>query len=280
MLQAGIGPDDVYEFYRVAQAIGRRVVLDWIRTDRRRQTVAERRAVELSDLANELAREEAEEVNEFDRLEWRLALEQATDHPRLKPGQRRAAQLLLRGGPYSVAERKVLSRAKDSLGDVFKGLFAGATLRWSRLRQRLHTPAPVAAPLAAAVATATLIGVFPMSGAIPDRPPSLGSPPRVAVGTLARTAGDAAGVVRPDPPAPHRLRVEPVRAATPTDTTRRASAVRAKAALPGRGSGTAEAGLGVVPHDEHWASVPIECRGTVIGAACTVASLVPSPPTP
>jgi DNA-directed RNA polymerase specialized sigma24 family protein len=283
MLHAGMEPSSTRDFYRAAQAIGRRVVLDWLRTEARRREVRRRRAGELQTLAADLERDEARERDEFDAFEWRLALRQAMEHPALTPAQRRAVSLMLRGGPYSPAERNVLYRARDAVREIFDGMFVGVALKFSRWRERVTSPPPAFAPLVAAAATAAAIGVFPASSASVD---SGAVQPSLVERSDTPTARDLAV----SSPATRHLAIAPVgdrdplssgRPARPSrERSAEAPLVGAHATIPRGSDGGADARVAVLPNDEHWGSVPVRCESAVGRAVCAAAVVFPAPPTP
>ena len=264
------------DFVRLADAYARNV----FREQRRRAGATD------VPVATSLETEDERGSAGFGTVELRVLLSS------LSPGQRRAILLMLRGGPYTPAERQVMSRVREKLREVFEGfdgLAVWAFVRWNRVRGRLSNPPP-AIPALAAVVTAASLGGFYVSGAAvssPDGRPT-GSPrASVAGGPLPNpaalptrdsvlTASHAAEPTRgtserPSPEAPQS--VAPV-------------AVRASSRLP-RSDQNGEAGITVAEPNGRsgWANViihdcdsPSQSWRLVCGAASAVPA--PEPPTP
>lgn len=157
-------------FLRIAEATARRVALDRARTAKRHSSGPQARKAQLAAIPDEwLADPDA--IGRH-RVELRLAVEQVKRHPlwgKRKAGVQEALDLIDRGGPYDQRERKVISRARAPLTELFKDFLGGfVPIRVFRPRARVRPPVSDVSPLTTIIAgavAAVVVGVFPPSGA-------------------------------------------------------------------------------------------------------------------
>ena len=168
MLRLRIDRPNRREFVRVAEAIARKLVLRRQSRERDHEATQRRRSAEwVTAVGGDPGHDD---MSERERLELQLAVRQELHegYVGLSNAQRRALLLMLRGGPYSDAERASITRARGKLREVFRdleGLGAAVLARLVRLRRRFQNPPPLV-PVVAAVATAATFGTFASLGAV------------------------------------------------------------------------------------------------------------------
>lgn len=162
MLRARVKRPSLREFVRVGDAIARRIVLARRERERVRRRIRQSRADELAAAVS--AKELDDAVDDHERVELVVAVQRTVEaqSPELTEAERRALALMLRGGPYSNAERSAMKRARGKLRnlfDGFQGLAACLAQRWSRLRERWDEASPAASALFAAATVAGIGGI-------------------------------------------------------------------------------------------------------------------------
>jgi DNA-directed RNA polymerase specialized sigma24 family protein len=151
----------VRDFVRIADAYARNVSREQKRRDEGN--------IDAVPYDPEVEAEDERGLIELGSVELRASVQSLSDR------ERRALALILHGGPYSDAERAIISRARMKLQILFKGfegLAGSLSARWIRYRGRISSPSP-ALPALAAVVTAATLGGFYVSDAAPVSVPPL-----------------------------------------------------------------------------------------------------------
>jgi DNA-directed RNA polymerase specialized sigma24 family protein len=187
IVKARLERDDDRGFLQLARLVARRVVLDRHRRDERRADSLIRRGQTESVIDPAAVDDDA--LDAQDRALLRLAVQQQVQHAysSLPENDRRAIALVLRGGPYSTAERVTIHRARQSerlvrlLRDILGAYTPLASFRHLlRRRFRLRSAGrTMLAPALAGTVSALTFGFFPPSGA--TSPPLASTAPGVAV---------------------------------------------------------------------------------------------------
>lgn len=158
MFARHISPRSSRDFIAAADHMAYRIVLDRNRTERRR------RKLDASRVIAPQSEYDPEAEDERERLELRIAVEQALKaepFTGLTDYQRRAVLLLLRGGPFTGPERRTIHDAKKDARWLkwFEGLLGIAAAGWIRIRSRLPEPHHTTPALAAVAAIAAVSGL-------------------------------------------------------------------------------------------------------------------------
>lgn len=152
----------------------------WRRVQRERRRTRQLPVQPVEDAASSLWDDSPDAL---DAVEWREALRPILAGYSELVGQlnqrdRDALELILRGGPFTGAERVAIHRARANLRRLFDKLFIGAATSWFRLRQRYRNPPPLV-PAAMAVVAGLSFGQYvPLAAesvADPPMPASAGS---------------------------------------------------------------------------------------------------------
>lgn len=185
----------------LADAVARRVVLDWMRRDARRAASLRRRGLTAESLSEPEAGDQADvdasdaEQADVDALDaeqaavLRMAVEGKLAG--LSRQERRAVALLRRGGPYTNAEKVAIHRGRKRLDEVFRDLLGGFAVsvgrwrdRFDGMRARFSDPNPLL-PLLAGAASAVGLAGLAASAAAPGSPPLVRTAPAVGASMAA-----------------------------------------------------------------------------------------------
>jgi len=283
MLRARVYRPSLREFVRVGDAIARRIVLARQERERVRRRIRESRADELA--VNLAVHELDDALDEHERIELVAAVQRTVValSPDLTKGQRRALALMLRGGPYSNAERATMKRARRKLREVFdafQGLAAWLSLRWSRLKARAHPGTTSASALFAAAAAGITVAVVPGVVMDPGRAEAVAVAPASARPAPTQTPGAAPIVDRTSSPAASPTRHAPLSRTTERHAEPSVLGADAKARLPRPGAkGGAAVSVEQPAEDRRaWLSVPVNCDSQFRRKLCAALSTVPEPP--
>jgi DNA-directed RNA polymerase specialized sigma24 family protein len=297
------------ELLSLADAVARRVVLDWMRKGERRARMLARHGLTVESLSERVEGEDGIGVIDVRdegfgaagdpfAAEHSHVLRLAVDAKlrELSRGERRAVALLRRGGPYLNREKQAIHRARKRLGEVFHDLrdedfgigphVGGVALvaRWrdwlGDLRSRWADPNPFLPVLAGAASAAGLAGLAVSAAAPGGAPPTWGAP--------ASPARSAVAMAVATPPAASPVRLSgraavgpvPLADSGPLLSPPPPITVATRLPEPGRG-GVASISLGRdvgAAGGTTNAQVIVYCDTAVRQAACGLWGVVPATP--